>query len=80
MSIEPSEEDKKAIEIARKFNIRLGTLKCTVFDLFEHGYFCHEVKFILNNSIGDPYDKIIYKRETIRMYHSEWESKKQKMH
>ncbi|AII60153.1 hypothetical protein X793_00415 [Dehalococcoides mccartyi CG4] len=80
MSIEPSKEDKKAIEIARKFNIRLGTLKCTVFALFEQGYFCHEVKFILNNSIGNPYDEIIYKKNTIKTYYSEWESKKQKMH
>ena len=65
-----SKEDKKYIELARKYRLRLGTMKCEVFLLFDEGYSPAEVRYALRN-LEDPYHPRSFSN-TVRRYYSLW--------
>jgi len=63
-------EDEKYIEIARKYNLRLPSMKLGVFRLFDEGYSPAEVRFILRD-LDFPGEHKTFSN-TIRRYHSLW--------
>jgi len=65
-----SREDKKYIEIARKYNLRLSSMKLGVFSLFDEGYSPSEVRFILRH-VEIPGEHRSFSN-TIRRYYSLW--------
>jgi hypothetical protein len=72
--IDIDKEDKKYIEVARKYKLRPGTMKCDVFWLFEKGYKPAEVKYILREFIVDAKDPL--RRNIVRYYHTWKEAQK----
>ena len=67
--IEISKEDKRLIEIARKYHLRVGTWKCQLYYLFEQGYKPREVKYILRDYIATIDDPML---RTIDRYYYDW--------
>ena len=65
-----SREDKKYIEVARKYNLRLPSMKLGVFSLFDEGYSPAEVRFILRH-VEVPGGHRSFSN-TIRRYYSLW--------
>jgi len=65
-----SREEKKDIEVARKYKLRLLTMKLVVFRLFDEGYSPAEVRYILRNFEVSGYHRTF--SNTIRRYHSLW--------
>ena len=65
-----SREEKKDIEVARKYKLRLLTLKLEVFRLFDEGYSPAEVRYILRY-IEVPGEHRSFSN-TIRRYYSLW--------
>lgn len=49
--IKIEKEDLKSIGIARKYRLRLGTMKFEIFRLFEEGYTPSEVRYIIRDHI-----------------------------
>ncbi|MFC2059931.1 hypothetical protein ACFLTZ_02405 [Chloroflexota bacterium] len=70
-----SKEDKKYIEIARKYGLRLGTVKCEIFCLFEEGYKPNEVRYILRDLIFTKNDPL---PRNIRRYYQTWKEAQKK--
>ena len=64
-----SKEDRRAVEIAGKYKLRLGTMKFQIFCLFEEGYKPREVRYILRDYIVVADDPVI---RSIYRYHSAW--------
>ncbi len=65
-----SREEKKDIEVARKYKLRLLTVKLEAFRLFDEGYSPAEVRYILRY-IEVPGEHRSFSN-TIRRYHSLW--------
>ena len=65
-----SREDKKYIELARKYNLRLPSMKLGVFSLFDKGYSPAEVRFILRDLDFSGEHRTF--SNTIRRYYSLW--------
>ena len=65
-----STEEKKDIEVARKYGLRLLTLKLAGFRLFDEGYSPAEVRYILRNFEGPGEHRTF--SNTIRRYYSLW--------
>ena len=65
-----SREEKKDIEVARKYKLRLLTVKLEVFRLFDEGYSPAEVRYILHY-IEVPGEHRSFSN-TIRRYYSLW--------
>ena len=65
-----SREEKKDIEVARKYKLRLLTMKLVVFRLFDEGYSPAEVKYILRDSVVPEYRRTL--TNTVRRYYSLW--------
>ncbi|MBE9515102.1 MAG: hypothetical protein IMY79_03070 [Chloroflexi bacterium] len=65
-----STEEKKDIEVARKYKLRLLTVKLVVFRLFDEGYSLAEVTFILRKFEAPGYHRTF--SNTIRRYYSLW--------
>ena len=65
-----SREEKKDIEVARKYKLRLLTVKLEVFRLFDEGYSPAEVRYILRY-IEVPGEHRSFSN-TIRRYYSLW--------
>lgn len=65
-----SREDKKDIEVARKYKLRLLTMKLEVFRLFDEGYSPAEVRFILRDLDFSGEHRTF--SNTIRRYYSLW--------
>jgi len=65
-----SRDEKRDIEVARKYKIRLYTMKLMVFRLLDEGYSPAEVKFILRKFII-PEDYRSFSN-TVRRYQSLW--------
>lgn len=66
-----SREDKKYIEIARKYGLRLGTVKIEVFRLFDEGCSPAEVGYLLRYLIVDRSDARRFSNN-IRRYYWIW--------
>jgi len=64
-----SKENKRTIEIARKYNLRLQTVKCEIFCYFEKGYKPREVRLLLQDYIVDRGDSI---SRNIYRYYYDW--------
>lgn len=64
------EGKKEYISIARKYGIRLDTLKIDAFVLFERGYSPSEVIYILRHQEILPRIKTF--KQTIRRYYFDW--------
>lgn len=63
-------EEKRDIEVARKYNVRLLILKLEVFRLFDEGYSPAEVRYILLDlEIPGEHRS---RSNTIRRYYSLW--------
>jgi hypothetical protein len=62
-----SEEDKKEVEVARKYGIRPGTVKCQAFRLFDEGYKPMEVRYLLRRSANTRHRRGF--SHTIRRYY-----------
>jgi len=65
-----SREEKKDIEVARKYKLRLFTMKLAVFRLFDAGYSPAEVRYILRDLEVPDYHRSL--SNTIRRYYSLW--------
>jgi len=65
-----SREEKKYIEVARKYKLRLLTVKLEAFRLFDEGYSPAEVMYILHY-IEIPGEHRSFSN-TIRRYYSLW--------
>jgi hypothetical protein len=65
-----SREDENYIEVARKYNLRLPSMKLGVFSLSDEGYSPTEVRFILRY-VEIPGEHRTF-RNTIRGYYSLW--------
>jgi len=65
-----SREDKKDIEVARKYKLRLLTMKLEAFRLFDEGYSPAEVRFILRDLDFSGEHRTF--SNTIRRYYSLW--------
>ena len=65
-----SRDDKKYIEVARKYKLRLPSMKLGVFSLFDEGYSPAEVRFILRD-LDFPGEHRTFSN-TIRRYYSLW--------
>jgi len=65
-----SKEDKKRIELSRKYGLRPDKFKCSMFLLFEEGYSSSEAIFLMKDAEIEPGDKTL--RNTIRKYHYLW--------
>jgi len=63
-------EEKKDIEVARKYKLRLYTMKLGVFRLFDEGYSPAEVRYILRD-LDFPGEHKTFSN-TIRRYYSLW--------
>jgi hypothetical protein len=63
-------EEKKDIAVARKYNLRLATMKLWVFRLFDEGYSPAEVRYILHDLDFEGEHKTF--SNTIRRYYSLW--------
>jgi len=63
-------DDKKYIEVARKYKLRLPSMKLGVFSLFDEGYSPAEVTFILRKFEAPGYHRTF--SNTIRRYYSLW--------
>ncbi len=59
-------ETMELIEVARKYRLRVGTLKCDIFRYFDQGYTPIEVRFIL----GKPSDGRLYR--SLFRYYYDW--------
>lgn len=64
-------EEKRDIEVARKYGLRLLTLKLAAFRLFDEGYSPAEVRYILRDF--EPPGKHKTFSNTIRRYYALWE-------
>ena len=62
-------EIKKDIRIARKYKLRLGTMKLGIFRLFEEGYTVGEVRYILKDMLSSD---IAPPASTIYRYYYTW--------
>jgi len=69
-----SEKDREDIRFARKYNLRLGTLKIFIFQLFTEGYSPSEVAYVMRDWYVDSKDRRTV-TATIRRYHVEWTNK-----
>jgi len=65
-----SREEKRNIEVARKYKLRLLTVKLQAFRLFDEGYSPAEVRYILRY-IEVPGEHKSFSN-TIRRYYSLW--------
>ena len=65
------EKEKEYISIARKYGIRLNTLKIEAFVLFQRGYSPSEVIYVLRDRQKLPGTKTF--KRTIRRYYFDWE-------
>ncbi len=65
-----SREEKKYIEVARKYRLRLYTVKLEAFLWFDEGYSPPEVRYILRH-VEIPGEHRTFKN-TIRRYYSLW--------
>lgn len=65
-----SREDKKDIEIARKYKLRLRTLKLAAFRLFDEGYSQAEARYILRDF--EAPGRYVTFSNTIRRYYASW--------
>ncbi|TET86780.1 MAG: hypothetical protein E3J46_07375 [Desulfobacteraceae bacterium] len=65
-----SREEKRDIEVARKYKLRLLTMKLAVFRLFDEGYSPTEVRYILRDFEVPGYHRTF--SNTIRRYYSLW--------
>jgi len=65
-----SREEKKDVEVARKYKLRLLTMKLVVFRLFDEGYSPAEVRYIVRNFEVSGSHRTF--SNTIRRYHSLW--------
>jgi hypothetical protein len=63
-------DEKKYIEVARKYNLRLFTMKLWAFSLFDEGYSPAEVRYILRDLDFEGEHKTF--SNTIRRYYSLW--------
>ena len=61
-----SKDTQELIEVARKYRLRVGMLKCDVFRYFDQGYTPIEVRFIL----GKPSDGRLYR--SLSRYYYDW--------
>jgi len=67
----PTRDAKRDIEVARKYNLRLLTLKLNVFRLFDEGYSPTEVSYLLRYLEAPEFHRS--RSNTIRSYYSLWE-------
>jgi len=65
-----SREEKKDIEVARKYKLRLLTVKLAAFRLFDEGYSQAEVRYILRD-FEAPGGHTTFSN-TIRRYYALW--------
>jgi len=65
-----SREEKRNIEVARKYKLRLLTVKLQAFRLFDEGYSPAEVRYILRDLEVPGHHKSF--GNTIRRYYSLW--------
>ncbi|MFC1932062.1 hypothetical protein ACFLXU_00290 [Chloroflexota bacterium] len=69
--------DKDSMELiktARKYGLRVGSLKCDIFHYFDQGYKPSEVKFIYRRLLGD--DDAALNRSISRYYYT-WKKAQQ---
>jgi len=65
-----SREENRNIEVARKYKLRLLTVKLQAFRLFDEGYSPPEVRYILRDLEIPGHHKSF--SNTIRRYYSLW--------
>ena len=66
-----SKDDQRDIDLARKYGIRLGTLKHYIFSFFEDGYSPSEVTYICRNSYVTKEERKQFDN-TVRKYYADW--------
>jgi len=67
------DEDRRTIEVARKYNLVPGTVKCEIFLYFDEGFSPREVRYIIGKTLMMDTRKT---RRTlsnnIRRYYYDW--------
>jgi hypothetical protein len=69
-----TDDEINTIQIARKYNLVPGTVKCCIFEYFENGYSPREVRYLMEKYLVKNTTK---ERRTmsnnIRRYYYDWE-------
>ena len=69
-----SDEEKRIIEIARKYHLVPGTQKCEIFCYFEEGFSPREVRYLIGNTLMiDTRQTCRTLSNNIRRYYFDWE-------
>ena len=69
MPIPISKEDQELVEVARKYHLLPGSLKCEIFLLFDKGYAPKYVKYLLRDFITSRIDPTL---RSINRYYYTW--------
>lgn len=68
--------DTEMINASRRYGVRLGSLKCEAFCLFDKGFSVSEVRYLLGKENSTEGGQI--SGETVRRYRWSWKKKSRK--